>query len=138
MRHSIRTLGVPTRTGTGAFTVIPARSSTASFNGQNIVTGAPGTVPVRSPRPTALRDDSWGGSWQPSSVSPDVILPSIYVARIANMQHQQGGLYSGNRVPVPAVQVNAIPKNFSKPARIGGQTTTRAVRPFVTYPVYGQ
>ena len=85
-----------------------------------------------------MRDDSWGPLRQPSSCSPDIILPSIYVARIANMQHQQGGLYSGNRVPVPAVAVNAIPKNFSKPARIGGQTVTRAVRPFVTYPVYGQ
>jgi len=136
MRHQIRTLGVPTQRGTGAFAVIPARSSTASFNGQNRVTGAPGTVAVHAPRPAAMRVDEWGGEWQPSSASADVIFPSIYVAHIENMQTQLGGLYSKNRVPVPARQENAIPGNFAKGARIGGQTVTRSVRPFIKWPVY--
>ena len=137
MRHSIRTLGVPTRTGTGAFAVIPARSSTASFNGQNRVTGAPGTVAIPAPRPAAMRDDSWGSSVQPSGVSPDVIFPSIYVAHIDNMQTQRGGLYTGNRVPVPAGTQSAVPANFAKRARIGGNTVTASKRPFIKWRTYG-
>ena len=138
MRHSIRTLGVPTRTGTGAFAVIPARSSTASFNGQNRVTGAPGTVPIHAPRPAAMiRTEPNASLVQPSACSPDAIFPSIYVAHIDNMQTQQGGLYSGNRVPVPAKTQTGLPANFSKGARIGGTTVTSARRPFIKWPTYG-
>lgn len=140
MRHSIRTLGVPTRTGSGAFIVVPARSSTASFNGQNVVTGAPGTVPIHAPRPAAMRDDSWGASVQPSGVSPDFILPSIYVSHFnSTMQRATRliGRRSPNLVPVPAGKPNMIPANFSKGARIGGQTVTSARRPFIKWPTYG-
>lgn len=136
MRHNIRTLGVPRRGGVTAFTVIPAHSSTASFNGQNRVTGSPGAVAVHSPRPAALRDDTWGGRVQPSSVAPDVIFPSIYVAHIDNMNTQQGGLWAGNQVPVPAQSVAAVPSNFTHRTRIGGQTVTASRRPFITWPTY--
>jgi len=69
------------RGGAGAFVPVPAGSKTAEFNGQNIVTGAPGNVPVYSPRPEGLNDGELGGPFnQPSSCAPDFILPSIYVA----------------------------------------------------------
>ena len=138
MRHQIRTMQVPQNWGTGAFTVIPARNSTASFNGQNIVTGAPGTVPVYSPRPAALNDSSLGGPYnQPSACAPDYILPSIYVAHVNSTMHFPGALLGHNPSPVPAATVGMIPQQWQHKARIGGRTVTSAVRPFTQWPTYG-
>ena len=138
MRHQIRTLQVPQNWGTGAFTVIPARSSTASFNGQNLVTGAPGTVRVASPRPAALSDGELGGRLnQPSSCGPNWILPSIYVAHVNNFRTATGGLYTDNVSPVPATAIGAVPAQWQHRTRIGGRTVTSAIRPFTQWPTYG-
>jgi len=102
-----------------------------------MVTGAPGNVVVASPRPAALRDNAWGGQWQPSSVSPDAFLPSIYVARVNQSMHFPGDTNITNVSPVPAQPIGAVPSNgWSKP-RIGGTTVTRAIRPFTQWNTYG-
>lgn len=138
MRHQIRTLQAPTGWGTGAFTAIPAQSSTAQFNGQNIVTGAPGTVPVRSPRPAAINDTMLGGPYvQPSNVAPNYILPSIYVAHVNQSMHFPGDTNITNVTPVPSTAIGAVPATGWAKPRIGGDTVTRAVRPFTRWNTYG-
>jgi len=134
MRHQIRTLQAPVAGGVGAFVAIPAQSSTASFNGQNLVTGAPGTVPVYSPRPAALDDGELGGPWnQPSAVSPNYILPSIYVAHANKTMRFPGDIAIENVSPVPATAIGAVvATGWSKP-NIGGDRVTRAVRPFTQW-----
>lgn len=140
MRHTIRTLQVPVNYGTGAFSVLPARSSTASYNGGNVVVGAPGTVPVPSPRPAALDDGQLGGPFnQPSSVGPNWFLPSIYVARITRaMFHLTGGLYSDNYSPAPIPDITRLAAQWQKRTRVGGRTVTTANRPFTQWPTYGK
>ena len=138
MRHQIRTLQAPTNWGVGAFVSIPAQSSTAQFNGQNIVTGAPGTVPVYSPRPVCMDDSSMGGPYnQPSAVSPDWILPSIYIAHVNDTMHFPGDTrVAHNPSPVPATAIGAVVNNgFNKPT-IGGNQVTRAIRPFTQWQPY--
>jgi len=142
MRWTYRTLQVPQSWGTGAFMPIPAQSSTASFNGQNEVIGAPGTVAVPSPRPPALSDGELGGPFnQPSSVSPNVFYPSLYHVVINRTMTFNGlgtGLTRGNDHPAPvaAIAPNAIPGNFSHRVRVGGRTVTRATRPFTQWRDY--
>ena len=139
MRTQIRTLEVPiNRGGAGAFMPIPAGSKTAEFNGQNLVTGAPGTVPVYSPRPEGLNDGELGGPYnQPSSVSPNYILPSIYVAHANTTMKFPGNTEIAAVSPYPATAIGAVVQNGWKQIRIGGQTVTRAIRPFTTWPTYG-
>ena len=134
MRHQIRVLQAPTAWGTGAFVSIPAQSSTASFNGQNLITGIPGTVPIYSPRPVALDDSSLGGDFnQPSTVAPDWILPSIYVAHANNTMRFPGDIAITNVSPVPATAIGAVvATNWRKPT-LGGDQVTRAVRPFTQW-----
>jgi hypothetical protein len=137
MRFQIRTLQVPQHWGTGAFVCVPAQQSTASFNGQNIVTGAPGTVPVPSPRPPALNDGELGGPWnQPSSVSPDFILPSIYVAHANSTMHFPGDTAITNVAPVPAVAQGNVAKALWVKPVLGGDRVTRSVRPFTRWRNY--
>jgi len=139
MRIQIRTLQVPTAWGTAAFTPVPAASWSAEFNGQNIVTGAPGNVPVYSPRPAALNDSSLGGPYnQPSDVAPNYILPSIYVAHVnRSMRFPSSAL--GRRMPSPvrAVQAGTAVVNLWGKPRIGGDTVTPAIRPFTQWRTYG-
>ena len=140
MRHVVTTLQAPVNGGAGAFAVIPARSSTASFNSGNAVTGAPGTIPVPSPRPAALDDSSLGGQYnQPSACAPNWILPSIYVARINTPGnfHLSGGLYTDNLSPKPAGAWGLLPAQWQKRVRVGGRTVTSAVRSFTQWPTYG-
>lgn len=136
VRHQIRTLQVP-MIGAGAFVPVPAvASSTAQFNGQNRVTGAPGTIPVPSPRPPALNDGELGGPYnQPSSVSPNWFLPSIYVAHVNETMLFPGALFA-NESPKPSTAIGAVVKpNWSKPV-IGGNRVTRSVRPFTRWLPY--
>ena len=134
MRHQIRVLQAPTAWGTGAFVSIPAQSSTASFNGQNLITGAPGTVPIYSPRPAAMDDSSLGGEFnQPSAVAPNWILPSIYVAHANKTMRFPGDIAITNVSPVPATAIGAVvATNWRKPS-LGGDQVTRAVRPFTQW-----
>ena len=124
--------------GVGAFVPVPAASSTAAFNGQNIVTGSPGTAPVPSPRPAALDDQGLGGAFnQPSSCSPDVFYPSIYVAHENRTLRFPGRLTSDNVVPVPAIALGRSAAQTQYRTRIGGRTATAAFRPFTQWPTYG-
>jgi len=134
MRHQIRVLQAPTAWGTGAFVSIPAQSSTASFNGQNLITGAPGTVPIYSPRPVAMDDSSLGGEFnQPSAVAPNWILPSIYVAHANKTMRFPGDIAITNVSPVPSTAIGAVvATNWRKPT-LGGDRVTRAVRPFTQW-----
>ena len=117
---------------------VPAGSKTAEFNGQNLVTGAPGTVPVYSPRPEGLNDGQLGGPYnQPSSCSPDYILPSIYVAHANKTMKFPGNTEIQAVSPYPATAIGAVVQNGWKQIRIGGQTVTRSIRPFTTWPTYG-
>jgi len=136
MRFQIRTLQTPKR-GAGAFAVVPAASSTASFNGQNIVVGSPGTEKVPSPRPPALNDGELGGPFnQPSSVAPDWFRPAIYVAKANQSLHFPGKIQSDNVLPVPALNPTRIPVQSQYKTRVGGRTTTPSYRPFTQWPIY--
>ena len=121
---------------------VPAQINTAATNGQNEVFGAPGTMPVPSPRPPALNDGQLGGPFnQPSSVSQDVIYPSIYIVipnRTMTFDGLGTGLTRGNDHPrpVPAVALGAIPGLFSHRVRVGGRTVTTANRPFTQWRTY--
>ena len=139
MRIGYRTQEVPTRRGTGAFAPIPAQSWSATFNGQNITTGCPGTVPVASPRPPSLNDGELGGPFnQPSNVSPNVFYPSVYVAHANPTMHFAGAILQSvdHVVPVPATQPAKIVMQFMHRWRIGGRTVTTSVRPFTQWPNY--
>ena len=136
MRHQIRTLQVPTNWGTGAFVAVPAANSTAEFNGQNIVSGQPGNKAVYSPRPAAIQSTDIGGPYvQPSSVSPNAFLPSIYTVRVNNSMLFGGSLFR-NVAPVPATAIGAVVRNGWFNPVIGGNRVTRAVRPFTQWATY--
>ena len=136
MRWAIRTLQVPKRGG-GAFAVVPAQSSTASFNGQNIVTGSPGTMKVPSPRPAAMNDSMLGGPFnQPSSVAPNWFRPAIYVAHVNPTLHFPGRLLCDNVLPVPALGHTRVAAQSQYKTRVGGRTATGSFRPFTQWPIY--
>lgn len=136
MRNFVRVLDVP-RLGGAAFVPSPGKYATAATNGGNIIVGSPGSVAVYSPRPAATNDPSWGGAWQPSSVAPPLIYPSIYVALVNQGLKFPGYTGRDTVASVPAGRLGAIVKNlFTKP-RIGGQTVTPAQRPFTQWPTYG-
>ena len=136
MRNTIRTLQVPRR-GSGAFSVVPAASSTASFNGQNIVEGSPGTMKVPSPRPAALNDGELGGPFnQPSSCAPNWFRPSIYVAKVNQSLHFPGRIQCDNVLPVPAGVISSVSLQTQYRTRVGGRATTASYRPWTQWPIY--
>jgi len=136
MRFQIRTLQVPKRGG-GAFLPGMTYTATAASNGANQVYGSPGTAPVFSPRPAALKDGELGGPLnQPSAVAPNYIFPSIYVALVNNGLKFPGRIICDNVLPVPAIGQSGIPAQTQYKPRIGGRTTTAAFRPFTQWPTY--
>ena len=137
MRFQIRTMQAPSK-GAGAFAPTISSSFTAAFNGQNIVTGSPGTTPVPSPRPAALDDGHFGGHYQqPSACSPDVFYPSIYVAHANPTLHFPGRIMCDNTLPVPAKNIGRSAAQTQYRTRVGGRTATSAFRPFTQWPTYG-
>ena len=87
--QSYRVLDLPPK-GAGAFCPIPARNPVASSYGLVHVYGCPGTTPVSSPDPEAVpsltaRPIGDVNSAQGSAVTPDFILPAIYIASADNM-----------------------------------------------------
>jgi len=137
MRIQIRTLDVPVK-GQGAFLPTFTFGAQPATNGQNVVTGAPGTVPVVSPRPAALQDNSWGGLWQSSSVAPNYILPSIYVSHANQSLVFPGQKIGQNVLPVPAINTGRVISQTQYKPRIGGRTVTASFRPFTQWPTYSQ
>ena len=87
MGVSYRVLGLPAK-GTGAFTPLPARNPVASSYGLVQISGSPGTmaVPVNPPRYIGnLTSQPAPDTAQGMDVSPDVILPAIYIPWADNM-----------------------------------------------------
>ena len=136
MRIQVRTLQVPRR-GAGAFLPGLTLTPQAATNGNNEVIGCPGTHPVPSPRPAALRDGELGGPFnQPSNNAPNVFFPSIYVARVNPGLHFPGRLQSDHVLPVPAIPHTGVPAQTQYRTRIGGRTAVSAFRPFTQWPTY--
>ena len=138
MRIQTRTLDVPIK-GMGAFTPTLTFGGAPVTNGQNLITGAPGTVRVFTPRPASMNHGSFGGNYnQPSSVSPNWMLHSIYTFHANASVHFPGKIKCTNDLPIPAVAVSRSPAQFQHRTRIGGRTATPNVRPFTVWPVYGK
>ena len=136
MRVQTRTLQVP-RWGAGAFSPGLTSGGAPATNGQNKISGQPGTVPVPSPRPAALDDSVLGGPYnQPSAVAPNVIYPSIYTFHANPSVHFPGAILSDNVMPVPAPNPGRTSLQWQHRVRVGGRTTTSAVRPFTSWPTY--
>lgn len=137
MFQFIRTNDTPV-IGRAAFNAAPARSSTAEFNGSNIIKGSPGSVAIYSPRPSGMVDSDWnGGKWQPSAVAPDFFFPSIYVALVNRGLKFPGYLGRHTMATQPASSLGALARNLSNIGRIGGRRVTPAIRAFTQWPVYG-
>ena len=135
MRWQYRVMDLPSW-GRGAFAPVPAQSWSAAFNGQNIITGSPGTAPVPAPKyKRALTGD--GSSWQTGSNGPEWWLPSIYVAHPNATMLPKTKIRSDHPMPVPAGVVEGFVEQMMHRARIGGRTVTRAIRPFTQWPTYG-
>jgi hypothetical protein len=139
MRDSYRVLQVPTKWGKGAFTPIRAWGGAPATNGQNIIEGHPGTTPVPVTSLIALDDSSLGGPYnQPSKVAPNYIYPSIYTYHVNNTQHFPGRIGGDNVVPVPAISQGRSAIQSQHRVRVGGRTTTAAIRPFTQWPTYSR
>lgn len=138
MRAQIRTLQAP-KVGFGAFSPTLTIGGAPVSNGQNVITGAPGTVPVHSPRPAALSDGELGGPFnQPSAVAPDVIYPCLYTFHENPTVRFPGALQSDNVLPVPAGNSGRTAMQWQHRTRVGGRTATSARRPFTQWPTYGR
>ena len=137
MRVQYRTLQVPPA-ARGAFAPQVTLGGAPSSNGGNVVSGAPGTVAIPSPSPAALSDGQLGGPFnQPSSVAPNVIYPALYTFHANPGVHFPGKLMNDHVVPVPAGNSGRSSLQWQHRVRIGGRTTTDAVRPFTQWPTYG-
>jgi hypothetical protein len=137
MRVQTRTLQVP-RYGAGAFSPCLTSGGAPATNGQNKISGQPGTVPVPSPRPAALNDGELGGPFnQPSAVAPNWFMPSIYTFHANPTVHFPGAIDCDNVMPTPTPNPGRTSLQWQHRVRVGGRTTTSAIRPFTTWPSYG-
>jgi hypothetical protein len=136
VRVQIRTLQGP-RFGAGAFAPTLTYGGAPCSNGQNKISGAPGTVPVYSPRPPSINDGILGGPYnQPSNVAPDWILPALYTFHENATVRFPGKLQSDNVMPVPIPNYGRSALQWQHRFRVGGRTATSAVRPFTNWPTY--
>lgn len=135
---------LPTR-GAGAFLPAPPPVVTPpvlSSWGLVGVFGAPGTMPVPSPKPRVTASGvrtSADGLAMPSNVSPDVILPSIYVSSVSHMGPQDGALNVAvrhhNDMPVPAVNIiRTAGVAQPAPTKLGGKAVTPWPRALPRWP----
>ena len=137
-----RVLDVP-NVGAAAFTPLPARNPVASSYGLVHIKGAPGTEPVPAPPPAAIPSLSAAGkggmvSAQGSTVSPDTILPAIYVPLANNMgPAADTGLGMArrrlNELPVRAVDPGRLPVPVWQKFPAGGKQLPQP-RAFVRWP----
>lgn len=133
MRYKV--LDLP-RVGVGAFTPTNAINPIASSYGLIHVSGYPGTLPV----PVNNPHNQYGNppisaiaQTQPSNVSPDVILPSVYIPSALNMGPSQHVGMAARRltpIPVPAVSWINTALQAMGGARIGGRMVTAWPRAF--------
>lgn len=121
MRYSMMDPRAPGRP-VGALMPQPAIQPSASTNGLMHVVGHPGDMAVKAPKPNALPQTAAGTrANQPSYMSPDVMIPSIYYPRADNC-HPPVGLFRDNQMPVPATRVYNMPRISQKTRRVGGQS----------------
>lgn len=135
MQARIVVLNAPRNPGA----VLPAMTPTAqaASNGVCRVTGAPGTLPVRAPKPAALAPYGPTRKTQGSYNAPTYIRPSLYIAT-PQCGRPPARILADTITPVPAVKPVLVASNrMAQPRRIGGRTVTRAGRPLVRWPVYG-
>lgn len=97
----------------------PAGAARATFWGDARVYGQPGTVPVYSPRPSAMVDNSWGPYRQSSGCSPDYIMPSEYW-NYPTQEWMPTRIVSTNEMPVPAGSPQLLPGIAMSGPAIGG------------------
>ncbi len=140
-----RVLDLPTA-GVGAFMPLPSTNAPASSWGLVHVHGSPGTEPIPSPSPQSrgylpsLTRLGGVNSAQGSTVAPDVILPSVYVAETANMGPAADsgvGMLARrlNPLPVPAVNQARRPVVAQNTPRYGGRSTMAWPRAFQRFPI---
>ena len=129
--------------GLGAFMPVPYGATTPAASSQGLlrVEGHPGTMPVASPRPTALDDGELGGPFnQPSSVAPNYILPDKYIPHISRattgLTPTPPDAPQGNVAPVPVPWISRSPRQTQLKPRIGGRTSTAWPRQFVRWLTY--
>ena len=138
MRVQTRTLQVP-RCGAGAFSPGLTSGGAPATNGQNKISGAPGTVQIPSPSPAALDDSELGGPYnQPSTVAPNWFAPCLYTFHANPSVHFPGKIMSDNVMPVPVPNPGRTALQWQHRVRVGGRTTTSAVRPFTSWPTYAR
>lgn len=139
MRAHIRMMNAPKR-GFGAFMPAPYAVTTPAASSQGVlrVEGYPGTRRIPSPPPAAINDAELGGPFnQPSRVSPDYILPSIYIAHISNKTTFVGqSRVSSNVAPVPVPSIGRTGTQTQHKVRVGGRTVTAWPRQFIRWPTY--
>lgn len=110
-----------------------APGSRAVFWGGANVHGAPGTVPVSSPRPSALGMNDWGEHYQSSGNSPDYMLPSQYQSVPSNLwSHVRTA--SSNEIPVPAGNPKQLAGIAMVSRRMGGNTQVPQPQVVQTWP----
>jgi hypothetical protein len=136
-RYSITTLGLPA-SGFTAFMAPLIENPTSVHASTTQVSAILGNVPIGSPRPAAMSDDSWGDRLQGSSNAPNYFLPVIYVARMNKWLVTIRRRFVDLPMPIPAVAYNATTTADNLKARIGGRTATPAVQARPYWPSYGR
>ena len=137
MRFAVRTLQVPAKWGMGAFLPTLTFGGAPATNGQNKISGAPGTIRIPSPRPPGMVDAGNSPQNQPSDVAPNWFLPALYTAHANPTLHFPGRLFGDNVLPTPVPNVGRTAIQSQHRVRLGGRTTTGSFRPFTQWPTYG-
>ncbi len=139
-----RVLDLPVK-GAGAFTPLAATNPVASSYGLVHIFGAPGTMPVPVadndylPAITAQRPPNTAS---PEDVTPNYILPAIYVPSAKNMGPQDDvgigmAIRRRNPLPVPAINPNRNPVPVQMRFPMGGSQLVWP-RAFQRWPIRGQ
>lgn len=131
----------------GAFMPIPAVMARASAWGQVDVFGAPGTHAVEAKAICVAGSNTnqkAPNSARPSDVSPDAILPTLYIPGTRNMgpEHGAPGIGMTRRrfaeLPVPALGWTRLAQAIPLIVRKGGRVTQPWPRAFQRYPTQGE
>lgn len=136
-----RVLDLPAK-GTTAFTPQPMTNPIASSWGLVHVFGAPGTMPIPVHRPFGAHAIN-APDVQGSNRSPDIILPSIYIASAVNMgPAADAGIGMATRrlavLPVPARGWRASVRSAMLGRRVGARSQLPWPRAFQRFPARTQ
>jgi hypothetical protein len=126
-----------------AFMPAPGTTPAGRFSIRRFIHGAPGTMPVRSPKPAgAFRLSPSRQYSPPSEVAPDYFLPQLYVNEIAELPI--GGGVSYLPKPVAAKVPPVVPQGALGPQgparvaqsgrKVGGRRSMHWPRTIVRWP----